>query len=238
MKQTKEELLLFLHIQKTAGSTLRTFIKNQYDEDEIWFGSSLDKLKEYDPNKLKCVGGHFPYGIHQNFNRPFSYFTMLRDPVDRVLSYYYFIKNRPNRGKHERTAGMDIKDFMKTLENQTVNFQTKRLSGGKPNLEKAKQHLSQDFSFVGLTERFEESLFLMKKEYNWQNPEYKNRNITKQRAAKSELPKDVISFIEERNDMDIEIYRFAIKLFEKKLKSLSKKDRKEMNEFLNRDKEL
>ncbi|WP_185151571.1 sulfotransferase family 2 domain-containing protein [Peribacillus simplex] len=239
MKEHKnDDLLIFLHIQKTAGSSLRTFVKKQYEEGETWFGRTLEDLKDIEKDKYQCLGGHFPYGIHENFSRPYSYFTMLREPIDRVISYYSFIQNKETHGKHDRSVGMDLKSFMKTFDSKTENFQTRRITGGKPNLEKAKEHLLRDFSFVGLTERFEESLYLMKKEYQWPTFSYKNRNITKTRLDKSEIPEKITSYIAERNELDIELYRFAGELFEAKLDSLTSQEKVEMNDFLERANEL
>lgn len=228
-----DQLLVFLHIQKTAGTSLRSFLSKQFDENQIWFGRSY-QVKNLSNNKnVSCIGGHFQYGIHEELNRPYTYATMLREPVDRVLSYYYFIKEKSSSGKSKNANKMDIEDFMEEYDTKLCNYQTRRIAGGKLDLELAKKHLLEEFSFVGLTERFKESLYLMKREYHFPNLEYNTRNITKKRSSKDELPEKTINFIKQKNELDIELYQFAKELFKKKLRALSIKEKEELKAFLN-----
>ncbi|MEH7237273.1 sulfotransferase family 2 domain-containing protein [Bacillus sp. JJ1562] len=218
MTKNETPLLIFMHIQKTAGSTLRSILNKEFGKENTWFGRTLDELPKDRIDELKCVGGHFEYGIHENFTRPYTYLTMLREPVDRVLSYYYFLKNNPARSKYDEVINMDLDMFLQNYKKQTSNYQTKRIAGGEINLEKAKQNLISDFSFIGLTERFDESLELMKKVYGLPNFKYKkSRNITQNRPSKQETPKSVIKMIEEHNELDIKLYQFVSKLFEQRL---------------------
>ncbi|MDQ0218886.1 sulfotransferase family 2 domain-containing protein [Peribacillus cavernae] len=229
-----DQLVIFLHIQKTAGSSLITFIKKQYTREKTWFGSE-DKLQALSQNEtegLSCIGGHFRYGIHEMFSKPSTYITMLRDPVDRIVSYYYYLLNRPDHGKYQRAKDLDFETFLNTFQTKTSNFQTRRITGGNPDLETAKKHLLENFSFVGLTERFEESLFLMKKEFDWTNTKYRNRNITSQRPDQRHVPDEVISLIEDNNKLDMELYRFAQDLFEKRIQSLDAKTKAELENHL------
>ncbi|MEH7238302.1 sulfotransferase family 2 domain-containing protein [Bacillus sp. JJ1562] len=233
--RSKEELLIFLHIQKTAGSSFKTFLKNQFNKDQIWFDRS-SRVKEIKKTRdLQCIGGHFAYGVHENFNLPYTYVTMLREPVDRVLSYYYFVKEK-KEGVDRRISKMDIKEFMDEYQAKTCNYQTRRIAGDKVDLELAKKHLLEEFSFVGITERFKESIFLMQKEYNFPSLSYETRNITKKRASTQELPEEIISYIKQQNQLDIELYKFAKELFERKLKTLTKKEKEQLLAFLNEQK--
>lgn len=232
MTTNKDELLIFLHIQKTAGSSLRNFVKRQYQRNQVWFGRSLSQLDDMDTDHLRCFGGHFNYGLHEKFDRPYSYFTILREPVDRVLSYYYFLQNKESSGKHDLAANMDILQFMEELATKTQNYQTRRITGGNPNLELAKQHLLEDFSFVGLKERFKESLFLLKKEYEWPNLQYNNRNVTAKRPEKAEISPAILDVIAEKNQMDIELYNFSAELFAERIQRLTPQERESMNKFL------
>ena len=78
----------------------------------------------------------------------------------------------------------------------------------------AKSHLVQHFSVVGLTKRFEESLGLMKLRFAWELKSYSSFNITRARPKRRELPQATLEGIAERNRFDVELYEFAVKMFE------------------------
>jgi hypothetical protein len=81
-------------------------------------------------------------------------------------------------------------------------------------LEKASQHLSQHFSVVGLSERFEESLALMKLRFGWQLKSYSSFNVTRSRPKKGDLSSTTVDLIMERNRFDVALYQRAATHFE------------------------
>jgi len=100
------------------------------------------------------------------------------------------------------------------------NVQTKMIAGADYDepctaeiLAKAKENLRY-FSVVGLTERFEESLALMKLRFGWKIESYSSFNLTRTRPKKRDLPQSTLDLIAERNRFDIELYECAAKLFE------------------------
>ncbi len=81
-------------------------------------------------------------------------------------------------------------------------------------LEKASDHLSQHFSVVGLSERFEESLALMKLRFGWQLKSYSSFNVTRSRPKKRDLSSTTLDLITERNRFDVSLYQRAETHFE------------------------
>jgi hypothetical protein len=232
-----EDLLdIFMHIPKTGGTTLSAIFRKQYKVNEIFDHDSYEsKIKKVDQlgveekRKIKAVAGHYNYGIHQHFSKPSNYFTMLRDPVDRVISLYYFLQNyHPG---YERVRDMTLEEFV-LKDPEAQNHQTILVCGKpeNPDIEKAKENL-KTFTVVGVTELFNETLFFLKKEYDWGDIHYTRKNITKNRLAKEEVPSELINLISHYNALDLELYDFAKKLLYEKLQSLTVDEQKQLEKF-------
>lgn len=230
-------LNIFMHIPKTGGTTLNSIFRKQYRANEIFDHDSyegkeikIDELSVKEKEKIRAVTGHYFYGIHQSFSKPFNYFTMLRDPVDRVISSYFFLQNYPG---YERVKNMTLEEFV-LKEAEAQNLQTLMVSGQyeNPNINYAMENL-KTFTIVGVTELFNETLFLLKNAYGWENIHYSKENITKNRLAKEEIPSTVINIIKEYNALDIQLYNYAKQLCYEKLSRLTIDEKKQLEEFKN-----
>jgi len=67
---------------------------------------------------------------------------------------------------------------------------------------------------VGLSERFEESLALMKLRFGWKLQRYSSFNVTRTRPRKADIPQSTLDLIAERNSFDISLYECAANLFQ------------------------
>lgn len=254
---SQKSLVVFLHIPKTAGLTVRICVlPRQFKADEtfasawagkvkaddshavggfadefesigifnrgsqpgvIWFPESLaraaarfHRLPAANQERVRLFySEHQEFGLPKHLSRPVSYFTMLREPVARVLSHFGFST------RHPPSLSEDIATHVE------ANLQT-RLLAGPPNeiaslspaerLERAKDNL-RACAVVGLTERFDETMLLLKKAYGWRMPFYERRNIGKHRLSPAAVPAEVIGRIEADNSLDKELYAYARELF-------------------------
>src|SRR5690606_34786273 len=110
-------------------------------------------------------------------SRPAVSLTMLRDPVDRVLSLYYYIFQSEQHYLYDIVARGDI-GLARFIEEITTaesdNGQVRVLNPEplwefpkgeirRPMLEDAKRNLEHGVTAFGLTERFDESLMLFRR---------------------------------------------------------------------------
>jgi hypothetical protein len=257
-----DRIILFLHIPKTGGTTLRKTCIYEifHTEDRYSAESYLGKARlhsgiYYYPvgfyNKdwalsmpepviralsrkdIRAVTGHFCFGIHQYLSKPSTYITLLRNPVDRIVSLYYHIRRweHPDPELHTEiiSKNLDLEAFVTRYSLRELNNdQTRRISGIEPEshryskvaLIKAKENLLQHFLVVGVTERFDETLMLLKRIFGWRGELfYYPKHISRSRPSLRELPQSSVDAIKDRNELDIELYRFAKALLEETISS-------------------
>ncbi|MGV2829134.1 sulfotransferase family 2 domain-containing protein [Myxosarcina sp. GI1(2024)] len=232
------EVIIFQHIPKTAGTTLRYIIQYQFPPSAICelYGSSgshlervnkLKNLSEFDREKLEIINTHLGFGIHQFLSQPYTYITFLREPVERVISmYYYYQKTKNPLFQH-----LSLSEFVSTY-GAVQNGMTKNLSGvtlkrqllpsedkdsvpfSEANLEIAKQNLRTNFKFIGICEQFDESSILLQRILGWKIPLYDKSNVSKR--AKN-IARETLNLIEKSNQLDIQLYEYARAIFQEQI---------------------
>lgn len=224
--------IIFVHIPKAAGTTLNKILARQYGRQRVFAikagmeGRSLQDLEQMPAaqrQNLKVLRGHFNFGLHDLLPQPSTYITLLRNPVDRALSHYYYVLKFPTHYLHDQVAGqqMSLKDYVSNdLSVELDNHQTRMVAGGETafvpvgqcsthGLDVAKQHLHQQFAVVGTVERFDETLILLKEVFGWATPFYAKANVTRNRPQRRSLSAEELELITSRNQIDLELYDYA-----------------------------
>lgn len=215
------EPVVFLHIGKTAGLSLRAILDRRFQPSQICPVDQGEKLKDLPGEQLKTYllfRGH--YSFLDITELPFlnvAMLTMLRNPVDRALSAYQHILRSPGHSLHEQVKDLSLEEFLQDEElsyDEMFNLCT-RLLAGDPDLELAKQRLGEDFAFVGITERFQESMLLLSYVMDWEPiVEFEWRNVTPNKLSREDLAPETLETIRLMNALDLELYRFACDLFD------------------------
>lgn len=225
--------IIFLHTPKTAGTTLKTVIGQQYSPKDICLIDdkvlSLDAFKALPDEKKRAyrvIQGHMRFGLHEFLPQPSTYITIMRDPVDRVISNYFHVAWRPEHRLHTDVKDMSIEEYVVSgLSKAVDNDQTRGLYGfdsaiidfGRTTadmLQTAQDHFDRHFALVGLAERFDESLLLMQRLFGWKLPFYTRRNVTRNRPPVESLSDETIAFIREHNRFDQSLYDYACRKFD------------------------
>jgi hypothetical protein len=228
--------VIFLHIPKAAGTTLKGILDSYYKKQDIFEidGSRrLETIAQFTSLPLErraeimLLRGHMPFGLHEYLPQPRTYITMFRNPAARVVSIYHFARQRPHHYLYNAINGknLDIESFVSTgitpeTDNQQVRFLTGHIDDIEVGactsrmLEQAKKNLTEHFAVVGLQERFDESLLLIKKRLGWNRlPLYQSRNVGTHKRP--ELPERVLKTIRKHNELDYELFEWASDRFQR-----------------------
>jgi hypothetical protein len=221
--------LIFLHIPKTAGSTLATALQWNYPPhltghfDLFGKPEKIQWFSQQDLSNLQLLHGHIAYGIHHYIPRPTRYITVVREPVARVVSAYKFVLSRERHGLHEQVVKdrIGLEQFIETFwVDKRICRQTRVLTDrhdgplDEDAFEEAKRNLGR-FMVVGLTERFEETFALVRRTLSLRLPFYATRNVTHPIPVSSRA----VELIREREGYDVALYEFARELFDRQIAS-------------------
>jgi len=134
-------MLIYQHTPKTGGSSLKLAIESQYDKSELlyiydlenrvskkditWYQNYYHNISKRKKRRMKCILGHSAGGFVGVINKPLKAFSILRNPVDRALSLYYYGLSLPedtrykfariikdNNLKIEQIFGEDLKKYV------------------------------------------------------------------------------------------------------------------------------
>ena len=165
----------FVHIERTGGRTVNSILRRSFGTGHCDIRLPLARRRGDRPQHqldrrvlvdaeglrrvrrvyrhLKGIAGHNvkPYGDLGVSNPEIRFFTFLRDPVARLRSHFL----------NARLADHGPRDFDRWIAATWVhNWQTKMIAG-EPDAQKAIALLSTRVDFVGLTERFDESVLML-----------------------------------------------------------------------------
>ena len=214
----REDLLAHVHVMKTGGQTTCDILRQSFpgrhcDIQAKWVVTreDIEVARRFYP-RLRSIGGHgvVPTDELAGEFPGIRFFVFLRDPVKRCISHYQYRRNKD-----------ETSDFGPWLA-RYANYQTRflcRTSGvpdpwtGAPDGDRAIELLGRNVGFVGLQERFDESLVLLRR---WvDDPDfdiaYRSRNVASVADTSQRLLDDprAVEQIEAAHQEDGKLYRHA-----------------------------
>ena len=218
----------FVHIMKTAGSAFRQRLINHFGEravyptrdldgaDPVKLNLSIDYLRERlaaRGNEIQVITGHFPLRTVELLDGSFTTLTLLRDPVERTLSYLR--QQRQNRGStpcaleeiYDDLHGMANDNMTKMLALTPAELRASlftRTELNRDHLERAKEAVA-GIGVVGLQERYDAFCDEVTARFGWRLGEREWVFASDPAEASESLR----ARIAEDNQFDMELYEFA-----------------------------
>ncbi len=154
-------MIISIHIPKTGGTSFRNALEQVYGTG-LWLNYGDDFSFDAVPPGTECIHGHIPGDAYTHVFPGHQVATLVRHPVQRVVSnYYHLLRSRDPQhpaGHLLRRERFSLLDFAgdESVRNEATRYIARR----EP----------EDFDFVGITERYEESLLLYAKTFGTRRP--------------------------------------------------------------------
>ncbi len=252
MISAAKKKLIFLHIPKAGGSTLRALLHKQYEASATYKIESdingdilrFQSMPAAERKRIKLITGHMAFGLHSSLPGA-AYITLLRKPESKVLSEFRFIKQNPYHVLHESVSKMSLSDYLDCgLSSQINNGQTRLIAGvckeglnavpgnrelTKGDFEQALINLRDHFIHPGTLEYYDETILLWAQYFGWNKPFYLRENVTAgQFKAPTSAEREKIAKL---NQWDIKLYQSVTDAIETALSNQTAVFDKKLNLF-------
>jgi Sulfotransferase family len=244
----------FIHVMKTGGSTFSWQILANFKRDEVYPNAGLDPLETATVSidylaalapdrraRIRAYRGHFPLMATQVLGMEFVTLTVLRDPVERTISFLKHCKRyaQPHGSPSleqiygDRYAGShdspSLEEFYEhpflypalIRDHQAKLFAMTPADGPRSyhhpfeiddrRLEVAKANLER-VDVLGLHERYPEFLEEMQRRYGWRVVPMRDVLV----GDEVGVPRSLRRRIAEDNAADLEFYEHARRLWERR----------------------
>ncbi|MFK7766501.1 MAG: hypothetical protein AB8B55_04720 [Mariniblastus sp.] len=220
-KSRNDRLFVFQHIPKTAGSSVHAEL-GQLEGGFHWLGDQtengswdhFEKLNSQKPFRL--LRGHMKSHHLDRLDRkdiPYQTASFLRDPFQQTVSHFRYCHSEvcPNFEEY-RSKFPDITSFI--TQYLKPNFSTRYMIGDCHSGNEALEKIGQRFEFVGLTEYYNTSMFVLMACLGREFHVKPRVNITKsQRSVNELLTDDVRALIRRDFAIDLAVYDHFYKQF-------------------------
>jgi hypothetical protein len=240
----------FVHVVKTAGTSLRKRLEHHFGKTSIYPDASDVDGTEYFSIKrvrermrlrgheIRLVTGHFPLCTTEILGGGFTTLTVVREPIERILSHLHHHRawTPSDRDKRLEEIYSDPQVFHGLVHNHMVKmFSLKPDEAQRANevqiagmltrveftperLDRAKEGLAS-VDAVGLHERIDEFFEELALRFEWDlgPPQHQMRvDPAAKRQISAEVSDSFRCRLAEDNAMDIELYRFANCLYDRR----------------------
>jgi len=211
-----KRLLCFVHVPKAAGTSFKNVLWHVYGRHFMTYHRRLSRYSpaRVSPRQAKnilAIGGHNPYGFHRLFgswfhrmlrpegvfsDREILYVSIVRDPVDRLLSYFHFVRSFPAHRLHAKTKDMDCAqffDYMAAIDNRACcgSLQCAMVTGGNCGPDMAIEFAEKNFLAVASVENVSPLVAALAARLEWPDVEIARKNQSP-REGSSEADRNLV----------------------------------------------
>jgi hypothetical protein len=226
--------VVFVHIPKAAGTSFERVLLDALPGAATlrFTGSPREWIEFVNADQawrdsFDVLSGHAHFGVQDHLSRPAILVTIVRDPVERIVSLYAFARQEPGHHLHWIASQLTLAEFARAgvateLDNDQTRWLCRRPHAAVPiggvtheMACEAMWNLEHAFACVGLTERADESAACLRVVLGKAGAAPMPRaNVTRRRPAVSSLDAQTLSVLRECCVHDLTVYERARAVFE------------------------
>jgi hypothetical protein len=257
------QVLIYFHIPKTGGHTIQALFErcfpDQHFDGQLAHGDTVfsvrstpriaEKFRQLPVEKQRAVrcmtGVHCAMDVDTIFDRPSKFFTVVRHPVDRVISNFFHIRRLSDLPFYPFIKDLTLEQYLDSgvglyHDNQQVRMLSGCLELDPPwdrksrpisstscpverrHLEMAKRNIEERFIAAAPVEEFATLVCFFKRLYGWplQRVLFRIHNENPNRPKLAAVPEATRKRLEKLNQYDIEIYEWVKARFAKQIQSM------------------
>lgn len=215
-----KQKFIFMHIPKTAGTSLRRVMEAQYPGRFMPlyppFATAQRSAMEKTVPAMDVLFGHVYFGIHRELGFEPRYITFLRHPVNRVISFYNHNARHSDSKYHAAIReGLTLKELLlRGNEPQLNNLMVRQITGHDPLqmidqqelLDQARSNIKDYFLYVGITEQLAFCVEQLSGMLHWKRVDSIPRENTAAGSYSQDLDSSTRSVLEQYNRLDMLLY--------------------------------
>lgn len=230
MHWNRPRRILFDHIPKCAGSSLGLYLRGHYPRRKTFSCNgqrphqSVHQFRAFSHKRrfsYHLVIGHQAGCLSDVVHSDCLKVTLLREPIDRIVSHYYYAKGNVKHYLYERIhrERLSLKNYVEMgVSRELRNHYTRHFSGmslqeiekdpGKA-VEQAMESLN-DYDLVGFQNEFESFVEKLQRAACLDLPFLQKKvNAGEGRLSVDDLDMETLQTIRENNLLDLELYEKA-----------------------------
>ena len=213
--------LVYLHIPKTAGTSMRKWLVNTYGHGRV-FWEDQDQNRAIDAimhergveyfDRYAAIGGHieFTNPSIQALAQPKIYSTVFRRPAEQVVSHFEYVSRRP---QHELHTGGTLEDALASdnaFLRASTNMQC-RLATGSANAADALKTFEENQFVLGCFDYLAEFRDCIASKLGVLRRKLPRRNVQDSNYFQKHYTPRVAEIVEEITQEDEAVYQFVLK---------------------------
>lgn len=216
---------VYIHIPKTAGTFVRNILINKFGDVGYSYGSApyttLSKKSDREIRVFKTrsfvIGHEDFYTFHAMFGDSARYSTLVRNPIDRLISYY---NHAMDNFAHFKGRPVSLLRFLEDKNNFELDNLQVRYLCGKPmaepvtrkDLNAAIALIANGTIEIGLADALPEA-FRSMRVFSGLGPLTSARkvNVSKRGLSRNTIADAELASIKARSKLDLALFRFCRK---------------------------
>jgi hypothetical protein len=228
LQNPKPARILFEHLPKCGGTTVTAYLSSQYRPRLVYEidgrhpTHSIERfrsLSQAERYQYHLVTGHLTDDLIDHVHPDTIKLTIFRDPVRRIVSHYFFVREDPLHYLHDAVVrgGVTLEDYGRgDLSSELRNWYTSYFSRLSPRetrddperaLTVALRRIRERYDIVGFLDRLPAAMDELRLRAHLRGRFSDRRlNQTPGRPPFSEIPESTLAIIAAVNDLDLKLY--------------------------------